>query len=172
MAQRHKRIRVMAEHVLREHSVENPPVPVAKIARDLGLEVVRRGLEGDISGFLARHAGGGGLIGVNNRHPRPRQRFTVAHELGHYFLAPEEELHVDHQFEIFKLRDAHSAGGIDEEEIEANIFAAELLMPEFLLNRDLERLGALDPFDDGPVEELAKKYEVSRQALMIRIQNL
>ena len=63
-----------------------------------------------------------------------------------------------------------------KEEVEANVFASELLMPEFLLREDLEGCESLDMLDEDLVDELvvelAQKYEVSRQALLIRLGRL
>ncbi len=166
-----KKIQSVVEELLQKHGVVAPPVPVAKIARAEGLEVVMRNLEGDISGFIAKTAPSGGLIGVNSRHPRVRQRFTIAHELGHYFLSEGDELHVDHRFE-FKLRDVLSAEGTDKEEIEANAFAAQFLLPSKMLKEDIDNIGAIDAVDESAIRDLAKKYQVSTQALWLRIHQL
>jgi len=68
-------------------------------------------------------------------------------------------------------RDAKSAEGTDIKEIDANQFAAELLMPKRFLQRDLENI-AMDVEDETAIEELAKKYKVSLQALAWRINRL
>jgi Zn-dependent peptidase ImmA (M78 family) len=68
-------------------------------------------------------------------------------------------------------RDARSAEGTDRKEIEANRFAAELLMPRKFLEKDLSNL-QLDVEDESTLEQLAKKYEVSVQALAWRINRL
>lgn len=168
---RRKRVKSLARELLRRYEVSSPPVPVEKIARAEGLAVALKKLEGDISGFLLRQNEGSPLIGVNSHHPRVRQRFTVAHELGHYLLGDEGALHIDRKFEL-RLRDNLSSQGVDSDEMEANLFAAELLMPEDLLSRDLEEAQPLDISDDSKVRRLAKRYGVSSQALMIRISSL
>jgi Zn-dependent peptidase ImmA (M78 family) len=58
------------------------------------------------------------------------------------------------------------------EEIEANRFAAELLMSESFLKKDLEGLKSIDFLDDEHISELAKKYDVSKQSLLIRLVTL
>lgn len=171
MALRKKHVKSLARELLKRHEVSEPPVPVEKIARAEGIGLVLKKLEGDISGFLLRQDDGSPLIGVNSHHPRVRQRFTVAHELGHYLLGDEDSLHVDRKFEL-RLRSNLSSQGVDSDEIEANLFAAELLMPEFLLNHDLEDAQPFDISDESEVRRLAKKYGVSSQALMIRISSL
>lgn len=171
MTPKKKRVDLVINDLLRTHNITEPPIPVAKIARAEGLEVVMRHLETDISGFLAKTGPSAGLIGVNSHHPRVRQRFTIAHELGHFFLSDHEGLHVDHKFE-FKLRDETSAEGTDPEEVEANSFAARFLMPTKMLKRDVTEMGPIDAVDESAIRDLAQKYQVSAQALLIRIHQL
>jgi len=68
------------------------------------------------------------------------------------------------------MRDSKSATGTELIEIRANQFAAELLMPSTLINLALAGK-QFDIEDDGPIEELAKKFRVSKQALEYRIRN-
>jgi Zn-dependent peptidase ImmA (M78 family) len=106
---------------------------------------------------------------VNSSHHSNRQRFTVAHELGH-LRYHEGEIHVDRKLQINR-RDAISSLAIDPDEIEANRFAAELLMPFRLISVDL-MTRELDVEDDDQIRELAKKYQVSAQAMTHRITNI
>jgi len=76
-----------------------------------------------------------------------------------------------HASTVSRRRDARSAEGTDRKEIEANRFAAELLMPRKFLEKDLSNLH-LDVEDESTLEQLAKKYEVSVQALAWRINRL
>ena len=63
--------------------------------------------------------------------------------------------------------------GDDVTEIEANTFAAELLMPKKLLERDLrENLDDIDLGDDASVGRLANRYKVSISAMTFRLTNL
>ena len=98
---------------------------------------------------------------------------VFVHELGHFFLHDEQgqgEVHVDRtrQFQI-KLRGPASSQGVDEEEVEANLFAAELLMPTTFLERDVAQDGFDLSDDDEAVAKLAKRYGVSAQAMSIRL---
>lgn len=68
------------------------------------------------------------------------------------------------------MRDANSTTGTDRMEREANQFAAELLLPKQLLLDALDRK-AVD-IDESPLDELAKKFKVGKQALEYRIRNL
>lgn len=81
-----------------------------------------------------------------------------------------QAVHVDKQFPVL-MRDAVSATATDIVEIQANQFAAELLMPADLLEQELAKK-PFDIDDERPLEELAKKFRVSKQALEYRIRNL
>ena len=102
-------------------------------------------------------------------------RLSVAHELGYLLLHGYKTPHADRGFKV-RLRSAQSSDGSVAEEIEANRFAAELLMPTRLL---LERLEEIE-IDFAPqleesheqLVEIAGDFKVSKQALEIRLSNL
>ena len=168
-----EKIRRRVESLLRAHDVTAPPVPVEKIARALGVRVHRLPFEEDLSGMIYLD-GKTPIIGVNAQHHPNRRRFTVAHELGHLLLhrkALAGKVHVDRRFPVL-MRDATSASGLDSREIEANQFAAEMLMPLSLLLPEIQRKKAFDIDDDKPVTEIANRFRVSKQALQFRLLNL
>jgi len=72
---------------------------------------------------------------------------------------------------IIFFRDGTSSEGSKAQEIEANAFAAELLMPEKQL-REIINNQPLDAFDEGAVRRLAAQFGVSSQALTIRLTKL
>ena len=165
-------IRRRIEHLLDVHGVTTAPVPVEKLARLLGARLRFSPLDEELSGMIYIK-GNTPIIGVNSHHHPNRQRFTIAHEIGHILLHREEiidQVHVDKKFPVL-MRDANSATGTDLMEIEANQFAAELLMPSFLLSEMLNKHG-FDIDDEQPLERLAKNFRVSRQALEYRIRNM
>ncbi len=159
--------------MLKESGITRPPVPINRIAKLRGLDIRKDKIpDSDISGFLFRR-GVETIIGVNTSHPSTRQRFTIAHELGHVLLheSRPDELHVDRRFEV-KFRDSRSSLGTDIEEREANLFAAELLMPQRFIERDLRNASAVDLEDGAFVDKLAAQYGVSSQALIFRLSYL
>jgi Zn-dependent peptidase ImmA (M78 family) len=170
---RRKRIQQLVAGLLREAGVDQPPVPIERIVKLQDLEVRKQEIPAsDISGFLFRQ-GREAIIGVNAHHSSSRQRFTIAHELGHILLhAPgPNEFHVDRGFEV-KFRNYRSSKGTDLEEREANLFAAELLMPQSFLAKDIATAGGVDLVDDRFIKKLAGRYRVSTQALLFRLANL
>jgi IrrE N-terminal-like domain len=180
MRVRKKHIRTVVERLLATNDIESAPVPVEKIARSLGVEIRKSPAEETLSGFILRDSKTGkATIGVNSNQHANRQRFTIAHELGHYFLHPGRSVHVDENYMAglkVSWRNAESSEGTNVEEVEANLFAAELLMPAALLRDDLKPYGTLDFLDGTSLEEtlnaLAKKYRVSKQAITYRLGHL
>ena len=160
------------EQLLKKNGIQSAPVPVEEVAESLGVTVLRRPTDNDLSGFLYRdRKRKSAVIGVNRDHSKNRQNFTIGHEIGHFLLHDGDEVHVDRCFQI-KLRGEVSSKGVDTEEIESNVFAAELLMPARFLQKDLEKIATLDLNDEEVVANLAKRYGVSTQAMMFRLANL
>lgn len=155
----------LAEGLLKENGVTKAPVPVERLARAKGCRVVKYDIK-DISGVLFRSATEV-VIGVNSKQPPQRQRFTIAHELGHFLLHEGQEVHYDKDYRL-SLRSELSSAGTDVEEVEANFFAASLLMPDHFLKMD-PRTAEVDIEDGRAVAILAKVYGVSVQAMTNRV---
>lgn len=152
-----------AQEVLEKYYGSNGivlPVDVVGIANDNGINVIRANFSGTyadlVYGFIEKN-GSDVSITVNAKNSPTRRRFTVAHELGHYFL--------HHNGEELGYLDLRSTV-ISPEERAANQFAAELLMPESEMRAEHEKL--MFP----TVEALAKKFGVSKQAMQYRLKNL
>lgn len=163
--------REAAEELLLEARVVKPPIPVERLARVRGAQVRYEPLDSDLSGMLFREEDRA-IIGVNAFHPKSRQRFTIAHELGHLALHEPSPtgVHVDHRF-LVRRRDERSSSATDREEIEANGFAAALLMPASMLEEDLAGF-EVDYEDEELTRRLADRYKVSLQAMTIRLTTL
>jgi Zn-dependent peptidase ImmA (M78 family) len=145
------------------------PVDLEKIIEDLGVQLEYKPLEDSVSGFCVKK-NNEYVICVNENHSPNRQRFTIAHELGHFTLHREkQDYFLDESIVLF--RDETTSLGIDSMEIEANAFAAELLMPEAKVR---ERIcnKPVDGFDDVALKRMAEIFEVSPQALTIRLTKL
>ncbi|AYG94499.1 ImmA/IrrE family metallo-endopeptidase [Brevundimonas naejangsanensis] len=163
------RARAHARDILTDAGVRAAPVPVEKIIRARGIVVQHAPLADDLSG-MAYIREGIGIVGVNALHHPNRQRFTLAHEFAHHELHADilkAEVHVDRGFRVLK-RDQLASEGVDWREIEANAFAAELLMPQFLLDTMMD-VGGFDLEDDERVEALARRFRVSASALRFRL---
>lgn len=142
------------------------PVPVDKLARRLGVQVRYTPFDGEISG-MAHISDGIDVIGVNNLHHPNRQRFTLAHELGHLVLHPVELAKRVHLDRGSLYRDSLASEGTDLLEVCANAFAAELLMPRRFLDPALE--SGFDLEDEEQVTRLARRFRVSVAAMYFRL---
>ncbi len=114
-----------------EFDVQEPPVNPVTISRAKGIEVVFVEFSGEsnnISGFFDFKDN---TIYVNSKEYPLRQTFTVAHELGHAVL--HREWAASDEYKIL-LRDTDYDGD-DAFEKEANAFAAQLLVPRFMLDK-------------------------------------
>jgi IrrE N-terminal-like domain len=140
------------------------PVPVESIAEDLlGLRIEERWDLADCSGLLLPAER---LIVLNaaerasahNDPPLRRSRFTVAHELGHWICHAHERPEAEPVY----CRQVHLAEPADRAlEREANVFAAELLMPAAAVRRTWA--------ETGEVDGCAARLDVSRTAMQWRL---
>jgi Zn-dependent peptidase ImmA (M78 family) len=144
---------------------------VEQIAVACGIQVVRTAADWQESGFLLRDDSRT-IIGINSKNSPRRQRFTIAHELGHWMLHKGKPLIVDQSVMINKRNDV-SSKATDEEEIAANQFAAELLMPHSLiLNAVHQLLTSGVGSREELVTTLARNFDVSGEAMGWRLINL
>jgi len=169
-----KDIEKKAEKLIDDLGINAIPISVDKIAVHAGCQVKPFNDDKDgVSGvFMVKD--GVPMIGYNGNQSPVRQRFTIAHELGHFILHNSNdprEVFVDHNtFPLF--RDENSSTGASIIEQQANAFAAALLMPEKFVTAEIKNLN-LDLTDESPaLTELAKKFDVSLMAMSIRLVNL
>jgi Zn-dependent peptidase ImmA (M78 family) len=133
------------------------PVDPFEIATKLGISVLTGGdFPRDISGGLRKAPGyRDPEILISPHDSRNRQRFTCAHELGHY--TDRVKSGDDGPWEYADGRDLLHVGGHDPHESYANRFAAELLMPRDIL---LDRLGGANAaalaFDFGVTADVMR----------------
>lgn len=159
-----------AKAILAEFGVETAPVPVERIIRRRNIRVQFSPLDQELSG-MALVKDSISIIGVNALHHPNRQRFTMAHELGHHIMHQTQisgTVHVDKGFAMILMRDDLAAQGTDRMEIEANTFASELLMPTNILEQLLD-VGSIDLDDTSALEAIAKRFKVSLTALQYRL---
>jgi len=152
---------IAAQQVLDEHDIREPFVDVVTIAEKAGIEIRPVYFDtphNDISGFLTKEDDKP-VIYVNAAEDPRRQTFTIAHELGHYFLN-----HSPNQWGIH-LRNAHHFEEKEASEQEADYFAAYLLMPERLLRKQMKKYNLTER--DHTI--LAGMFAVSDDAMRRRL---
>lgn len=143
----------VANYVLRRMRVTRPPVPVERIASDLGVKIIRKPSL-SMAGVLQSTRADATMWINGSDHPH-RQRFTIAHELGHLLLHAIGTQFRDHAF----------GPSSDWKETQANDFAAALLMPLWLL----------EPIVTGSrrgTKDLSELFEVSVAALNVQLSKL
>jgi Zn-dependent peptidase ImmA (M78 family) len=157
----------------KKYGATGGPVEVRRIAEGEGLPIVEMKMTADVSGALIKNKEMSG-IALNAAHHPNRQRFTIAHELAHHALGHKGEDHIDWHFTVIR-RDGTSSDATDAQEIEANFFAASLLMPKSTLREDVQkamRFNGEAEFDDAFLVSLANKYQVSESAMRYRLINI
>lgn len=143
--------RADANTILRVYEVEYPPVDVEVLALRMGIEIAAE-TDQDVSGRIdADRATGRALIRVRRDHVPWRQHFTIAHEIGHLLSGHADQATCYRGF---------AAGS--PEEAEANRFAADLLMPLWMLEPLVLTHGA-------DSSTLARIFKVSEEAMNIRL---
>jgi Zn-dependent peptidase ImmA (M78 family)/DNA-binding XRE family transcriptional regulator len=148
-----------AREVLLKASRKAPPTDVLAIARDLGVAVYLRPFPAAVSALLFRYEDSA-FIGVNSHQAGVRQRFSIAHELGHFVLHHDDAHFIDYGVPTMEGEAPHYNW---QDERAANAFAAELLMPEASMRHDAGTISAA---------RLARRYEVSPEAMGFRLANL
>ena len=138
-----------------------PPVLVVPIANKLGIEVYNvRGWSDRLLGMIREDKEDDGKSGyaiyVNAQHSETRRRFTVAHEITHYVL------HKNLIRDGIVDNTLYRSGLSNLIEMEANRFAAEILMPTHLIRAAIRK--------EFSISKLAKKFKVSNEAMAIRLQ--
>lgn len=143
----------------------NYPVDIQGLCAELGIELHPAWLDSDVSGELVPLEGGRYRINVNADHSPLRQRFTAAHEIGHFVYHRDligSGLDDDRAYRSTDTGRYHNTNIGPREETEANRFASNLLMPDHLMER-AKAAGLNTP------EELAGAFLVSVPAMRVRM---
>ena len=156
-----------AEGVLRSHGLGMIPIDPVVLANHLGMSVHNAKFADDnLVGMIAKRGDTVTLL-VNATDPPARKRFTIAHELGHHFLhLLSDGEFVDAETNLFRGAVEEDASMTPErrQEIQANLFAVALLMPEARVREEWLRIGSVDL--------MARRFNVSQTAMGYRIAQL
>ncbi|TLD94490.1 ImmA/IrrE family metallo-endopeptidase [Helicobacter jaachi] len=154
-----KEIALRAQKTLKAHSDGEYPIKVVDLAHAMGLRVMETKFTKDsIAGLLDMNER---TIYIAKSEGYARKRFSIAHEIGHYVLHKEE---CQKEGRHISYRDEISSLGFEIKEIEANFFAANLLMPkESVMSLVLEGY---------TLEEMAHYFNVSNVSMGYRLKFL
>ncbi len=140
---------------------ESEAINLKSLLRCLGIMTVYRPLSEKACGLSLKSSAGDRFMLINSNKPRGRQHFTIAHELYHLYYDPEFRPHFcsDHTK--------------DDEEYNADLFAANLLMPEngFFAVLQEESIG-VNKITLAQILRLEQYFGVSRQSLLYRLKKL
>ena len=151
-------VRKMAAKVLKDSKVTAPPVDLRAIAEAHGIQYCEVEEFPDSVDALIIEDGRTVYAAVNARQHLHRQRFSLAHELGHFFL--HRDFRYDQDVTIDNPPSEESdIGSKDPAEAEADLFAGELLVPLAMLKLHVGK----------DVPELARIFLVSQQVMAIAV---
>lgn len=154
--------RNMARKVLKNYKLSEVPTNLTVIFQGLDLKYIELNDADEIDGAILEIEGKPAIAVLNRARPLQRQRFTLAHELGHIFL--EHTKRDIYDSEEIRESDLQSWGKTKPpKELEADTFAAELLVPY----EHLKKYAA----DMNNVDKLAGIFLVSKQAMTVAIMN-
>ena len=161
-------IEEFTEELLKKHGFYIAGFNVYNFAKKLKIVVLKEEMSNDVSGLFVRKDKKSTIF-INKKETKQRKKFTVAHEIGHYFLHSDETpIFVDKSPKVLFRNSASSTGELHQER-EANAFAAALLMPKKLVKDEI--LNANNS-TANPIKQLSDKFGVSEQAMSFRLANL
>ena len=159
--------RIIAE-ILRQVPDLPIPVPIDQLATAVGITAIHKMTTDNFEGgLITQPERRDGVILVNGKANRLRQRYTIGHELGHYLISAHQPGNSG-QFTCSKsdmnIRKADRDNRSQRMEAEANRFSAGMLMPMIMFKADMRSQGGPDL---RQIVDLAAKYDVSKEATAI-----
>ena len=166
-----------ARQLLRELNIQGIPIQPREIAEQLQIVVWEREMESQYDGCLMRVGDTWGILLNNLIQSQSRKNFTIAHELGHYYLERGQISATDHKDPVAEFAPQHRCQredlrGFDSHRLEeqrANQFAVELLMPSPIFRADAADLPEIGL---PAIDALAEKYSTSLTSTAIRYTRL
>ena len=135
-----------------------------RLEAEVGLRIFYFAMPSKIAGAFAYNEDLGACVAINSNHPRDRRQWSLAHECGHFLMHR-------YQAEITILLERRM---LSAKERVADAFAENFLMPAAGLNRRFTDLHRASPkgVTLGDMVSLAHLYQVSVQALVLRLETL
>lgn len=163
MSKINKELEELATQILLDNDMlYKTPVGIIQIAKNYGINVYEGELNNEVSGAIRYNEKNKKFeILANKNNIWTRKRFTVAHELGHYFLhqdmLKDSDVHIDTLDRATIKVDEKTK----EQEKEVDYLAGALLMNRIVLEKLIE--------DNYTIEELAEIFDVSSSAMTVRL---
>lgn len=154
-----------AQELIDKAGITEPPVPIERIARQLGFQIRVVPSKQEITGLISRGFEEV-IIGINSLVSIERQRFMIAYGLGHILTGRFSGFRLARDFRF--ITESENISHItDTLEITSIRFAIELLIPGTMLKRDRERYKA--DLKDDPLRRLAERYQVDTRIMTLRL---
>jgi Zn-dependent peptidase ImmA (M78 family) len=154
-----------AKQLLIAYGLYKVPVDVFSLVKKMGIDIRTAEFSNDnIAGTILKKNKDLKII-VNKNDFIERQRFTIAHELGHYFLHFENKSNSMY-VEMYRSEVKNT------EETEANYFASALLMDEDLIKREFKKVIKMKFPETATIAIMANLFKVSLTAMTYRLGNL
>jgi|WetSurSiteA1Bulk_404760.scaffolds.fasta_scaffold20829_2 Zn-dependent peptidase ImmA (M78 family) len=154
--------RNMARKVIKDHKLIEVPIDLNKVFQKLRLKYIELNDPEGIDGAIIEIENKPAIAYLNIAKPIPRQRFTLAHELGHIFLKHSKRDLYDAE-EVREIGEKLTDQSKPPKEKEADAFASELLVP----HDKLKKYEA----DINNIDKLVGIFHVSKEAMTIAVMN-
>lgn len=155
-----------ANEVREQYGLIGAAIDPLVITKELGIKVLEKSkLTADgkpVSGAIIKE-GNEISIYLNAEDSKFRKRFTIAHELGHYYL------HLDKTKYFVDLKRSNS---LEPEELQADEFAGCLLMNEKEIKSRYKMAESIGLNQEGIINILSTIFAVSTHAVYVRLKNL
>lgn len=155
----------IVQEILKQEPNLPVPVPIEELSRRLDIiDITPLKTDGYEGGLLTSRDKFNGSILFNAQSPRKRTRFTIAHELGHFLIPshiPSDEGGFLCRVQDMLALKANEGDRRQKMEVEANRFAALILMPPPLFRPDAAQ--GKEP-NLRQIVALAARYDVSKEA--------
>lgn len=164
------KINKKVNEIKEKYAIIGPSVNPINIANHLNInvyEVDNLNANGEkVSGAISCYKGTVDIY-INAQDNNQRKKFTIAHELGHYFL---DHLNKNPKMVDLLFRDDNH--NLSEEELEADEFAGCILMDEKEVKDRYEKATYIGMSEEMKISVLSNIFNVSRPAMYTRLKNL
>lgn len=167
-----EKIETIATEIREMFGLKETPTQIANILNKVGFKIYSLEMDETLSGRIGianefkEILGSKKILQINSKDNRGHQRFTMAHELGHYIFDYDGHNRYANAYSLAE-DDVNSPG-----EIRVNRFAAALLMPKNIFVDKYTARKTLGLDEVSICKSLAEEFEVSETAVSKRIVEL
>lgn len=167
-----EKIEIIATEIREMFGLKETPTQIANILNKVGFKIYSLEMDETLSGRIGianefkEILGSKKILQINSKDNRGHQRFTMAHELGHYIFDYDGHNRYANAYSLAE-DDVNSSG-----EIRVNRFAAALLMPKNIFVDKYTARKTLGLDEVSICKSLAEEFEVSETAVSKRIVEL